>query len=61
MDTDEELSGLCLSSETKTNGIGETALCVVVGLLLFMFKSLIAFKTYAGISRSWISYSAKVR
>ncbi len=38
MDTDEKLSGLCLSSETKTNGIGETALCVVVGLLTRLKK-----------------------
>ena len=34
MDTDEKLSGLSLSSETKTNGIGETSLCFVVGIPL---------------------------
>jgi len=32
MDTDEEPSGLSLSSETETGGISSSILCVVVGL-----------------------------
>ena len=34
MDTDEEPSGLSLSSETETGCIGALTLCIVVGLII---------------------------
>ena len=56
MDTDEKLSGLCLSSETKTNGIGETALCVVVGVsIVFNILLIPMFGLYGAIVASIIT------